>query len=103
MNVWAAGKLALAGEPGAAYDYARHYAVQAQALHYAEGQEATYFGWHYPPSFMLVAALLALLPYGAALAAWMARDARRSILPRSGRSSRIAAGCSLRSRFPPCS
>jgi hypothetical protein len=72
MNVWAAGKLALAGEPGAAYDYALHYEVQAQALPYAEGQEATYFGWHYPPFFMLVAALLALLPYGAALAAWMA-------------------------------
>lgn len=72
MNVWAAGKLALEGQPGAAYDYARHYAVQAQALDYAEGQEATYFGWHYPPSFMLVAALLALFPYGAALAAWMA-------------------------------
>lgn len=72
MNVWAAGKLALAGDPGAAYDYAKHYAVQAQALPYAEGQEATYFGWHYPPFFMLVAALLALLPYGAALAGWMA-------------------------------
>ena len=43
MNVWAAGKLALEGQPGAAYDYARHYAVQAQALDYAEGQEATCF------------------------------------------------------------
>lgn len=72
MNVWAAGKLALAGDPGAAYDYARHYAVQAAALPYAEGRRATYFGWHYPPFFMLVAALLALLPYGAALGAWMA-------------------------------
>lgn len=72
MNVWAAGKLALAGDPGAAYDYAKHYAVQAQALPYAEDQKATYFGWHYPPFFMIVAALLALLPYGAALAAWMA-------------------------------
>lgn len=71
MNVWAAGKLALMGEPGAAYDYARHYEVQAQALPYAEGQEATYFGWHYPPHFLLAAAVLALLPYGAALAAWM--------------------------------
>ena len=71
MNVWAAGELALAGEPGAAYDYARHYEVQAKALPYAEGQEATYFGWPYPPHFLLIAALLALLPYGAALAAWM--------------------------------
>jgi hypothetical protein len=88
MNVWAAGKMALAGEPGAAYDFARHYEVQAQALPYAaEGKEATYFGWHYPPFFMLVAALLALLPYGAALAAWMAVTlvpylaAIRSIVP----------------------
>jgi alpha-1,2-mannosyltransferase len=72
MNVWSAGKLALAGEPGAAYDYARHYEVQAQALPYAEGQEAVYFGWPYPPHFLLAAAALALLPYGAALAAWMA-------------------------------
>lgn len=72
MDVWAAGKLALAGEPAAAYDYARHYEVQRHALPYAEGQEAPYFGWPYPPHFMLVAAALALLPYGAALAAWMA-------------------------------
>jgi hypothetical protein len=31
-----------------------------------------YFGWHYPPLFLLIAAPLALLPYGAALATWMA-------------------------------
>ena len=71
MNVWSAGKLALAGEPGAAYDYPRHYEVQAKALPYAEGQEVPYFGWPYPPHFLVAAALLALLPYGAALAAWM--------------------------------
>ena len=72
MNVWSAGRLVLDGEPGAAYDYGRHYDVQARALPYAEGQEAPYFGWHYPPHFLLAAAILALLPYGWALAAWMA-------------------------------
>ena len=72
MNVWAAGKLALAGDPGAAYDYARHHEVQRQALPYPDDQEPTYFGWHYPPFFILAAALLALVPYGAALAAWTA-------------------------------
>jgi hypothetical protein len=72
MNVWSAGKLALAGEPGAAYEYGPHYEVQAQALPYADGQTAPYFGWPYPPHFLLAAALLALLPYGVALAAWMA-------------------------------
>ena len=87
MNVWSAGKLALAGEAGAAYDHGPHYEVQAQALPYAEGQKATYFGWPYPPHFFLVAGLLALLPYGAALATWMAVTlpiylaAVRSILP----------------------
>ena len=70
MNVWSAGKLALAGEPEAAFDYGRHYEVQRAALPYGVGQEAPYFGWPYPPHFLLAAALLALLPYGAALAAW---------------------------------
>ena len=72
MNVWSAGKLALAGEPAAAYDYNRHYEIQRDALPYAEGQVAPYVGWPYPPHFLAAAALLALLPYGAALAAWMA-------------------------------
>jgi len=70
MTVWSAGKLALAGEPAAAYDYARHFEVQREALPWREGQDPPYFGWHYPPFFMLVAAVLALVPYGAALLAW---------------------------------
>ncbi len=87
MNVWSAGKLALAGEPAAAFDYGRHYEVQRAALPYGVGREAPYFGWPYPPHFLLAAALLALLPYGAALAAWMAVTlpvylaAMRAILP----------------------
>jgi hypothetical protein len=72
MTIWAAGKLALADEPAAAYDYERHHEVQRQALPWREDQVTPYYGWHYPPFFMPVAAVLALLPYGAALAAWTA-------------------------------
>ncbi len=72
MTVWSAGKLALAGEPAAAYDYARHLDMQRQALPWPQGQEPPYYGWHYPPFFMLFAVPLALLSYGAALTAWTA-------------------------------
>jgi alpha-1,2-mannosyltransferase len=71
MNVWAAGKLVLGGRPAAVYDYAQHFAVQRQALPWSAGQDVPYFAWHYPPMFLFVAAGLALLPYGLALALWM--------------------------------
>jgi len=72
MTVWSAGKLALMGEPAAAYDYARHFEIQRQALPWPSGQEPPYYGWHYPPFFMLFAVPLALLSYGAALTMWTA-------------------------------
>ena len=72
MTVWSAGKLALAGEPAAAYDYASHFEVQRQALPWPSGQEPPYYGWHYPPFFLFFAGALALLSYGAALAVWTA-------------------------------
>ncbi len=68
MDVWAAGKLALAHKPDAAYDYAQHAAVQQAALPWPKGKVAPFYGWHYPPMFLMVAAALALLPYGIALA-----------------------------------
>src|ERR1044072_8445603 len=34
------------------------------------GPDTTFYGWHYPPFFLFVAAGLALLPYGLALAVW---------------------------------
>jgi hypothetical protein len=72
MDVWAAGKLALAGHPADAYDYARHFEIQPHALPWREGDAVPFFGWHYPPMFLLIAAGLAIMPYGVALAAWMA-------------------------------
>jgi hypothetical protein len=64
-NVYAAGRLALDGRAGAAYDFDAHHAVQKQVSGRAD---IPYFGWHYPPMFLLVAAALATLPYLVALA-----------------------------------
>jgi arabinofuranan 3-O-arabinosyltransferase len=67
VNVWAAGKLALAGHAAAAYDWPTHKLMEETAVGHAfDG----YFGWHYPPTFLFVAAVLSLLPYAAAYALW---------------------------------
>lgn len=69
VMVYAAGKLALAGDPAAAWDWTLHRAAEDAVL----GRPApAYYGWHYPPPFLMVAAALATLHYGAAFAAWMA-------------------------------
>ncbi len=67
-NVYAAGKLVLDGHPATAYDWDAHKRVEEFAL----GQKFDgYFGWHYPPPFLFIAALLAKLPYSAAFAGWL--------------------------------
>lgn len=68
VNVWAAGKLVLAGHPAAAYDWPTHKTMEVVALgHPFDG----YFGWHYPPAFLFAAATLALMPYTAAYVLWI--------------------------------
>ena len=52
-NVWAAGKLVLDGQPAAPYEPARQYAAEKEAF---GGREVPFFGWHYPPQFLIVAA-----------------------------------------------
>ena len=66
-NVWSAGWMANHGQAAFAWDWARHHAVQ-QAVHH--DPQIPFYGWHYPPPFLLVAALLALLPYLLALLVW---------------------------------
>src|SRR5579863_5133044 len=67
VNVWAAGRLALASHAAAAYDWPVHKLMEEYGVgHPFDG----YFGWHYPPTFLFVAAALALLPYAPAYAAW---------------------------------
>lgn len=65
-NVYAAGSYVLDGAPQAPFDPARQYARE-QAIF---GATTPFYGWHYPPFFLFVAAALAMLPYGAALLVW---------------------------------
>jgi Glycosyltransferase family 87 len=68
VNVWAAGRLVLLGNPAAAYDWPVHKAMEVVAVgHPFEG----YFGWHYPPTFLFVAAALNLLSYVPAYVVWV--------------------------------
>ncbi len=76
MDVWAAGKLALQHKPALAYDYQTHLDVQKAALPWPRtlnGQRFSvpFYAWHYPPMFLILAAGLALLPYGWALLLWV--------------------------------
>jgi alpha-1,2-mannosyltransferase len=67
-SFYAAGTHVLDGNPDAPYDLSRQYARE-QAIF---GAATPFYGWLYPPFFLFIAAALALLPYGAALAAWQA-------------------------------
>ena len=67
-NVYAAGMLASNGKPDVAYDWPSEHAVEKAIF----GRDVGFYGWLYPPQFLLVAAILALVPYGWALALWMA-------------------------------
>ena len=69
VDVWAAGKLALDGHAAAAWDWAIHRDAEVAALgHDFPGN----YGWHYPPTYLFVAAALATLPYLVALLGWLA-------------------------------
>ena len=67
-NVYAAGTYANDGNAAAAFDPARQFARERAIF----GEATQFYGWHYPPYFLFVAAALALLPYGVALAVWQA-------------------------------
>ncbi len=69
VNVWAAGRLVLSGHAATAYDWPTHKLAEDAALGHAfDG----YYGWHYPPPCLFVAAALASLPYTFAYLAWTA-------------------------------
>jgi hypothetical protein len=67
-NVYAAGTYVLEGDAAAPFDPPRQFARE-QAIF---GQATQFYGWHYPPFFLFIAAALALMPYGLALAVWQA-------------------------------
>ncbi len=67
VDVWAAGYLTLHGHAATAYHWPTHKVVEASALgHGFDG----YYGWHYPPVFLFVAAALASLPYTLSFLIW---------------------------------
>ncbi len=67
-NVYAAGTYVRDGNALAPFDPPQQYARE-QALF---GKATPFYGWHYPPYFLFVAALLAKMPYGFALTVWQA-------------------------------
>jgi hypothetical protein len=64
---WTAAKLGAAGDAVVAYDASAFEAKQTEAV----GEDANGFPWVYPPVAFVIVMPLALLPYGAALAAWL--------------------------------
>jgi hypothetical protein len=85
-NIYAAGQWVLEGRPDAPYSPALQHDMEKRIF----GTAAPFYGWHYPPVFLGVAALLALMPYLVALIAWQAATlalylwTMRAILPVPG-------------------
>lgn len=69
VAIWSGGKLAADGEPAAAYDYDRHRAAQTALLGADPGGTMP---WFYPPTFLLIASVMAMLPFGASMFVWVA-------------------------------
>jgi alpha-1,2-mannosyltransferase len=65
-NVYAAGTYVLEGDAAAPFDPELQHRREALIF----GPETPFFGWHYPPFFLGLAALLATLPYWLALLVW---------------------------------
>lgn len=65
-NIYAAGTYVLEGESAKPFDPAAQHARE-QAIF---GAATPFYGWHYPPFFLGLAALLATMPYLLALAVW---------------------------------
>lgn len=94
-GVWTAGRMLLEGNVTGLFDPVQHFAYQ-QAFH--ANPKVEVYGWHYPPFFLAVAALVGSLPYLPALLFWQATTfaafvaVLRSILPAEhGRLVTIAA------------
>ena len=58
-NVYAAGTFVLEGRPAAPFDSPSQHAREKEIF----GADTPFYGWHYPPFFLFVAAPLALMPY----------------------------------------
>jgi len=68
-QVWTAGTMVWDGRAAEVWNWPSHFAVQRE---FHRSASVDLYGWHYPPPFLLVAALLATMPYLAALFLWQA-------------------------------
>jgi alpha-1,2-mannosyltransferase len=66
-NVYAAGVLVHAQRTGDPYDPIKQHDTEKKLF----GSGTPFYGWHYPPFFLLVASALAALPYAWALVTWL--------------------------------
>ena len=64
---WTSGRMLLEGDTHGMFDPATHFAFQYKTF---KDPYVDHYGWHYPPFFLAVAALVATLPYVPALLAW---------------------------------
>lgn len=67
-NIYAAGMEANGGHATDIYVPAKHFAAERAIF----GAKTPFYGWHYPPFLLLIAAPLARLPYFVALFVWQA-------------------------------
>ncbi|HEX3809105.1 MAG TPA: glycosyltransferase family 87 protein [Rhizomicrobium sp.] len=67
-DIYVAGQAALRGDAASAFDPAKQFAHERLLF----GNATQFYGWHYPPFFLLIAAPLAALPYIPALIVWQA-------------------------------
>ena len=65
-NVYAAGTYVLEGQPAAPFEPAKQFTREQTIF----GAATQFYGWHYPPFFLGLAAILALIPYALALLVW---------------------------------
>lgn len=65
-NLYAAGTYVLEGRPEAPFDPARQHGRERSLF----GEATPFYGWHYPPLFLFIVGVLALMPYGLALIVW---------------------------------
>jgi arabinofuranan 3-O-arabinosyltransferase len=87
VNVMGAGRLVLDGDAASAYDWPIHKKAEVRVI----GHDfQNYYGWHYPPTFLFVAAALATLPYMISAVVWLVATlaayaaAMNAILGRTG-------------------
>lgn len=67
-NIYAGGSYALEGNAALAFDPAAQHARERSIF----GPDTPFYGWHYPPFLLFLAAALALMPYAVALIVWQA-------------------------------